>query len=100
MKYDTKLIEDYKALCKAKFPDCKFTTDSFPDYDVIIESFIVRLGKHINIYLHTDDGDGSRSNEYIVTINEFCRTPLHFANLDELDKCLDLMKISFNNTKE
>ena len=100
MKYDPKLIEDYKALCKAKFPDCKFNKDSFPDYDAVIESFIVSLGKHINIYLHTDDVGGARSNEYIVTINGFCRLPLHFANLDELDKGLDLMKISLNNTKE
>lgn len=103
MKYDQKLIDDYKALCKAKFPDCKFSTfstNSFPDYDVMIYSYIVRLGKHIAIYLHTDDVGGSRSNEYIVTINNFCHLPLHFANLDELDKGLDLMKISLNNTKE
>ena len=100
MKYDQKLIDDYKALCKAKFPDCNFSIDSYNDYDAMIYSYIVRLGNHINIYLHTDDVGGERSNEYIVTINGFCRTPLYFANLDELDKCLDLMKISFNNTKE
>lgn len=100
MKYDLKLIDDYKALCKAKFPDCKVRTDSFIDYDVMIDSYIVSIGKHIAIYLHTDDAGGSRSNEYIVTINNFCHLPLHFANLDELNNGLDLMKISLNNTKE
>lgn len=100
MKYDQKLIDDYKALCKAKFPDCKFSTNSFIDYDVMIDTYGVSLGKHIAIYLHTDDVGGSRSNEYIVTISNFCRVPLHFANLDELDKGLDLMKISLNNLKE
>lgn len=100
MKYDQKLIDDYYALCKAKFPDCKFDMDSYNDYDAMIYSYIVRLGKHINIYLHTDDVGGERSNEYIVTINDFCGVAVHFANLNELDKGLDLMKISLNNIKE
>ena len=100
MKYDQKLIDDYYALCKAKFPDCKFDLDSFNDYDAMIYSYIVYLDKHINIYLYTDDVGGERSNEYIVTINDFCGVSLHFADLNELDKCLDLMKISLNNVKE
>ena len=101
MKYDQKLIDDYFALCKAKFPDCKFDIDSYYDYDdAMIYSYIVRLGNHINIYLHTDDVGGERSNNTLVTINDFCGIALHFANLNELDKCLDLMKISLNNVKE
>lgn len=100
MKYNKKLIDDYQALCKAKFPDCKFFQENYNDYDAMIYSYIVQLGKHINIYLHTDDVGGERSNEYIVSINDFCVVPLHFADLNELDKCLDLMKISLNNIKE